>query len=64
MHRRIALIAGLLFPLAVGSVAVAETTVTLEKLSRAVLKEHFESTGEMPSDGAHVERGGERFYIK
>ena len=31
MHRRIALIVGLLFPLAVGSVAVAETTVTLEK---------------------------------
>jgi phage host-nuclease inhibitor protein Gam len=42
----------------------AVTTVTLEKLSRAVLKDHFESTGEMPSDGAHVERGGERFYIK
>ena len=31
MHRRIALVAGLLFPLAFGSLAVAETTVTLEK---------------------------------
>jgi hypothetical protein len=40
------------------------TTVTIEKLSRSALKEHFESTGEMPSDGAHVERGYDKFYIK
>lgn len=46
------------------SCPAAVTKVTLEKLSRTVLKDHFESTGELPVDGAHLEQGSERFYIK
>lgn len=38
--------------------------VVVEKLSRTALKQHFEATGEMPSEGAHVEPGGEKFFIR
>jgi hypothetical protein len=37
--------------------------VIAEKLSRTVLKEHFERTGELP-DGTRVEPGGEKFYLR
>ena len=46
------------------SCPTAVTTLTVEKLSRSVLKDRFEASGEIPNDGAHIERGGERFYIK
>jgi hypothetical protein len=42
----------------------AVSTITIEKLSRVVLKEHFETTGEVPSSGAHVEAAKERFFIR
>lgn len=37
--------------------------VTVEKLSRTSLRQHFESTGEVP-DGAHVEPAQERFFVR
>lgn len=36
---------------------------TSERLSRTVLKEHFEATGELPPAGVHVEPEQERFRI-
>ena len=42
----------------------AGAIVVVEKLSRTTLKQHFETTGEMPDEGAHVEPGGERFFIR
>lgn len=38
--------------------------VIVHKLSRTILKDHFEKTGEMPEEGAHVDPGGERFFIR
>lgn len=38
--------------------------VIVEKLSRAVLKEHFEKTGEAPENGAHVETSVEKLFIR
>ncbi len=38
--------------------------VVVEKLSRSELKSYFERTGVMPDDGAHVEPGGEKFFIR
>jgi phage host-nuclease inhibitor protein Gam len=38
--------------------------VTVEKLSKTVLKSHFEATGETPDAGVHVEPGCERFFIR
>lgn len=37
---------------------------TVEKLSRSVIKTHFESTGEFPAEGAHVEPAAEKFHIR
>jgi hypothetical protein len=39
-------------------------TVTVEKLSRVIVKDHFEATGEMPTAGAHVEPAKERFFVR
>jgi hypothetical protein len=36
----------------------------VEKLSKSALNEHFEKTGEPPSDGAHLEPAREKFYVK
>jgi hypothetical protein len=33
-------------------------------LSRSEVKGHFERTGELPEDGAHLEPGGEKFFIR
>ena len=35
----------------------------VESLSRAALKQHFESTGDLP-DGAHVEPASEKFFVR
>lgn len=38
--------------------------VVVEKLSRAELTTVFEKTGEVPDTGAHVDPGGEKFFIR
>lgn len=38
--------------------------VTKFSLSRSILKDHFETTGELPDAGAHIEPAAERFYIR
>ena len=38
--------------------------VVTERLSKTALNEHFESTGELPDAGVHVEPARESFYIK
>lgn len=38
--------------------------ITLPKLSRIALKDHFEATGELPEAGAHIEPESERFYLR
>ena len=41
------------------------TAVTvMEKLSRSVLTEYFEKTGEIPDGGAHVAPAAEKFFIR
>jgi hypothetical protein len=35
-----------------------------ERLSRGVVKEHFEATGEVPKQGTHFEPEAERFFIR
>jgi phage host-nuclease inhibitor protein Gam len=37
--------------------------VTVQKLSRSALKDHFAETGDMPPEGVHVDPGGDRFFI-
>ena len=41
-----------------------DAITTVEKLSRAALKEHFEQTGELPSCGAHIDPESEDFYVR
>jgi hypothetical protein len=36
---------------------------TVQKLSRTIVKEHFEKTGEMPESGVHIQLEQEKFYI-
>ena len=36
----------------------------VEKLSRSLVRQHFEQTGEMPADGARIEPGGEKFFVR
>jgi len=43
------------------SAVVVRTSTTLSKTE---LKVHFERTGEVPPDGAHVQPAGERFYVR
>ena len=38
--------------------------VVVEKLSKSVLNEHCEKTGELPDDGIHVEDATEKFFIR
>jgi endonuclease I len=38
--------------------------VLIEKLSKTELKLFFEQTGQIPDAGAHVDQGGERFFIR
>jgi len=38
--------------------------LVVEKLSRSVLKAEFERHGVIPDNGAHVDPGGERFFIR
>lgn len=38
--------------------------LTVEKLSRSVLSDHFKQTGEMPDSGAHLEQEKEAFFIR
>jgi hypothetical protein len=42
----------------------AVETVTLIKLSRSVLGDHFKATGEVPDVGAHVDSEREVFSIR
>lgn len=44
--------------------SLPSAVVISEKLSRAILGDHFRSTGEVPPAGAHVDKGGERFSIR
>jgi hypothetical protein len=39
-------------------------TITVTKLGRAELKSYFETTGELPDRGAHVDPGGDKFFIR
>ncbi len=41
-----------------------DAIIITEKLSRSILADHFKATGEIPSTGAHVDKGGERFSIR
>ena len=41
-----------------------QAVTVVEKLSRAVLKQYFEATGELPDAGAHVEPARESFSIR
>lgn len=40
------------------------TVVTVRRISIAMLKEHVQSTGELPESGAYMKPGGERFFLK
>jgi hypothetical protein len=41
-----------------------EAVVVVERLSKSAVNDHLEKTGEIPSAGAHIEAGREKFYIK
>jgi hypothetical protein len=41
-----------------------EAVVTVEKLSRSIVKAHIEATGELPARGVHIEGPHEKFYVK
>jgi phage host-nuclease inhibitor protein Gam len=45
-------------------VSCPSAIVVVEKLSRTNLHDYFHKTGELPNAGAHVEQGGERFFIR
>jgi hypothetical protein len=37
--------------------------ITVEHLSKSIVKEHFEKTGEVPESGAHIQPEQERFFV-
>jgi hypothetical protein len=41
-----------------------QAVVVVERLAKSVLDEAVEKTGCIPDDGAHIDQGGERFFIK
>jgi len=44
--------------------AVPSAVVTVERLSKAILNQHFETTGELPAKGAHAQPAYDKFYIR
>lgn len=44
--------------------SLPSAVVVVEKLSKSVLNEHCEKTGELPEDGIHVEPAAEKFFIR